>query len=441
MAKKVTESQRADSIEQEKKEQKPKKDYGKSSNMAIVEEFLNEKYEFRFNVIKCKPEMLDLSLNEKHFYPVDKYKLNSIKRELDGYNINTSTNALKELFESNFAPAVNPVQDYFKKLPKWDKTTNHIQELAKTVTVADPAKWVEYLTKWLVGVVANAMTNVGCLNHVCLVLTGEQGKFKTTWLDQLAPKTLSNYIFTGKIDPNNKDSLTYIAEFLFINIDDQLRQLNKKDENELKNLITTPAVKYRRPYDPYINEYPHLASFMASVNGNDFLTDPTGSRRFLPFEVLEIDINTAKKINMDLIYSQAITLWKEGFHYWFKDEEVQELHKNNSKFQVITQEEQLIQEFFIAPNNKEAATHYFTNALIQDHLESKTRLRLSPKKIGEALTKLGFEKWQKTDNGITKWVYSIIIKSDELREEEQKNPAKFNRQIQQLLSKKEELPY
>lgn len=63
--------------------------------------------------------------------------------------------------------------------------------------------------------------------------------------------------------------LTLVAEYLFINIDDQLKALNKRDENELKNLITAPSVKYRRPYDVYIEEYPHLASFMASVNGND----------------------------------------------------------------------------------------------------------------------------------------------------------------------------
>jgi hypothetical protein len=112
-------------------------------------------------------------------------------------------------------------------------------------------------------------------------------------LDYLCPQSLKSYLFTGKIDPQNKDVLTMIAEYLFINIDDPLKALNKRDENELKNLITTPAVKYRRPYDVYIEEYPHLASFMASVNGNDYLTDPTGSRRFLPFEVVKIDIEAA----------------------------------------------------------------------------------------------------------------------------------------------------
>lgn len=65
------------------------------------------------------------------------------------------------------------------------------------------------------------------------------------------------------------------AEYLFINIDGQLKALNKSDENELKNLITTPRVKYRRPYDTYIEEYPHLASSMASVNGNTTSLLPT----------------------------------------------------------------------------------------------------------------------------------------------------------------------
>ena len=120
--------------------------------------------------------------------------------------------------------------------------------------------------------------------------------------------------------------LSLIGQNLIINIDDQLKALNKRDENELKNLITCPQVKYRMPYEKHIEERPHLASFVASVNGNDFLTDPTGSRRFLPFEVLAIDIDRAKSIPMDAVYSEAKTLLNEGFRYWFNDEEIAELH-------------------------------------------------------------------------------------------------------------------
>ena len=170
----------------------------------------------------------------------------------------TSAENIRTILESDFARKVHPIREYFNALPLLNPAEHgHIGRLLNTVQVANPGKWEEYFTKWLVGVVANAMNDTGCQNHTCLVLTGDrQGQFKSWWLDNLCPTPLKNYLFTGKIDPQGKDILTLIAEYLFINIDDQLKELNKQNENALKNLITTPAVKYRRPYDIYIEEYP-----------------------------------------------------------------------------------------------------------------------------------------------------------------------------------------
>ena len=270
--------------------------------------------------------------------------------------------------------------------------------------------WTEYLTKWLIGVVANAMNDTGCQNHVCLVLTGEQGKFKTTWLDNLCPRTLASYLFTGKIDPQNKDVLTLVAEYLFINIDDQLKALNKRDENELKNLITAPSVKYRRPYDVYIEEYPHLASFMPSVNGNDFLTDPTGSRRFLPFEVLSIDIDRAIWVNMDRVYAEARTLLNDGFRYWFDDTEIEELHRGNAAFHVQTIEYEMLLKGFEKPPEHAVTDCFMTTVEILDYLRSYSSLNLSEKRMGEALRKAGFERRSKRVNGnpVYGWVIEKI---------------------------------
>jgi hypothetical protein len=154
---------------------------------------------------------------------------------------------------------------------------------------------------------------------------------------------------------------------------------------------------------------------MASVNGNDFITDPNGSRRFLPFEVLNIDIDKAKSIDMDKVWAQAYSLFKNGFIYYFNDEEIQELQKGNIAFHYSSDEgesteEQLIQEFFKKPESRSQATNYFTNAMIQDYIERHTCTKLLPKKIGEALLSLGFEKWQRTENAQTSWVYSVIQK-------------------------------
>ncbi len=254
---------------------------------------------------------------------------------------------------------------------------------------------------------ANALCDVGCKNHVCLVLTGEQGRFKTTWLDNLCPASLRSYLFTGKIDPQNKDVLTLIAEYLFINIDDQLKALNKRDENELKNLITTPAVKYRRPYDVYIEEYPHLASFMASVNGNDFLTDPTGSRRFLPFEVVSIDIAAAQAVDMDAVYSEAMGLLDGGFRYWFDDGEIEELHRQSSAFHVQTIEYEMLLKGFEPPPVNPTDDSFMTTSEIMNYLRVYTTLNLSEKRMGEALHKAGFERKSKRVGGNPVYVWAI----------------------------------
>lgn len=382
---------------------------GGSKNERI-EIYLKEKYIFRYNTIKCKSEYK--KEKNEDWIPMEKVKLNSLKRELNCVDICSSTENIKSILESDFSPAVDPIKEYFKGLPEWNNV-DHISMLCNTITTKNDSLFYKYFRKWIIGVIANALEDDSCKNHLCLVITGEQGKFKTSWLENLCPTALkTHYLYTGKIQPQNKDVLTYLAEYLFINIDDQLRQLNKTDENELKNLITINYVKYRRPYDPFITEYPHLASFMASVNGNDFLTDISGSRRFLPFEALNIKINDAQNINMDLVYSQAYHLYKQNERYWFNDEEIMELHEYNEGFRVVSNEEELVLHYFDIPTSRTKATHFFNTTLIKTKIEQLTGQRLSSKKVGEALTKLKFEKWQRRlENNVREWVWSVIEKT------------------------------
>ncbi len=381
----------------------------KGTKNERIESFLSDKYDFRFNIIKSKPEYKLKS--EKQFRSITKFDLNTLKRELDKKEFYTSTDNIRSILESDFSTKTNPVQEYFRCLLRYDpKKKNYIIQLADTVEVHNSEKWTEYLTKWLVAIVANALNDIGCQNHTCLVLTGEQGKFKTTWLDLLCPKILSSYLYTGKIDPQNKDVLTLIAEYLLINIDDQLKALNKKDENELKNFITMPFVKYRRPYDVYIEEYPHLASFMASVNGNDFLTDPTGSRRFLPFEVISIDIKAAKAINIDNVYSEALWLYENGFRYWFNDAEIDELHRMSKAFHVQTIEYEMLIQAFEKPSEKESENCFMTTGEIINYLKRWTTLQYSEKRMGEALKKAGFPRMQKRSKEKSYAVYGYLLR-------------------------------
>ena len=380
----------------------------KQSKNERIENFLRERYNFRFNTVKSRTEFHP-SATDELFSPLTKFDINSMRRSLDASTgINTSGDNIRAILESDFCPKVNPVQEYFRSLPEIDENEpSEIARLAKCVTVINAEKWQPYLLKWLVSVVANAMDDLLCRNHTCLVLTGEQGKFKTTFLDLLCPLSLKSYLFTGKIDPQSKDTQTLIAEYLFINIVDQLKALNKRDENELKNLITTPRVKYRRPYDVYIEEYPHLASFMASVNGNDFLTDPTGSRRFLPFEALYIDIDRMKDTDMDNVFSQAYHLYKSGFRYWFNKDEVMELNYSNNEFQMQTVEYEMLIKGFTEPDENDTQESFYTTTEIVDYLQPFCSTRLVVKQMGEALRKSSFKRESRRVNGKPVWGYLL----------------------------------
>ena len=391
---------------------------GSSSKNVEIENYLSTHYEFRYNTVLGRTEYR--SRNSGIYTKVGRYEINTLRRELDcDEGIATSSDNLYSIIESSFSPRINPVQEYFKALPLVDigcdegnsnissLSLKAIPELASCVVVRNSDKWLQYLTKWLVAVVANAMDDRECCNHTCLVLTGEQGKFKTTFLDLLCPPALHGYSYTGKIYPQEKDTLTYIGQNLIVNIDDQLKALNKRDENELKNLITCPMVKYRMPYDKYVEEHPHLASFVASVNGNDFLTDPTGSRRFLPFEVLSIDIERAKAISMDNVYAEAKALLKSGFRYWFDDDEIVELYRESEDFQVQTAEMELLLRCFEKPTEDESYS-LMTTTEILTYLGIYTHQPLVAKRMGEALKKAGYIKVSKRRNGGSPiYVYKI----------------------------------
>ena len=384
----------------------------KFSKNSEIEAYLSSRYEFRYNTVLGRTEYR--RMNSSDFTKVGRYEINTLRRELDNdVGIITSSDNLYSIIESSFSPRINPIQEYFKGLPLVDVSSSSpfslkaIPDLASCVVVRNSNKWLPYLTKWLVAVVANAMDDRECRNHTCLVLTGEQGKFKTTFLDLLCPPALHGYSYTGKIYPQEKDTLTYIGQNLIVNIDDQLKALNKRDENELKNLITCPMVKYRMPYDKYVEEHPHLASFVASVNGNDFLTDPTGSRRFLPFEVLSIDIERAKAISMNNVYAEAKALLKSGFRYWFDDDEIAELYRESEDFQVQTAEMELLLRCFEKPTEDESYS-LMTTTEILTYLGIYTHQPLVAKRMGEALKKAEYIKVSKRRNGGSPiYVYKI----------------------------------
>ena len=310
------------------------------SPMEQAASTLRTEFDFRRNIVldrteyKPKKSLVYKILTERNF--------NSIYRQLRDADISISRSDLKVLLNSDFVSEYDPFTEYYDGLPMWDGHTDYILQLANTVKTNNDELWRECLKKWLVAMVG-AATKEEIVNHTVLVLSGKQGVGKTTWHLNLVPTQLKSYIYSGTVDPDSKDSIINLSECLLINLD-ELESLSKSKQGELKEMITKSAIKVRRPYGFQSEKFIRRASFTASVNKSQFLSDQTGSRRFLCFEAKEIDNDMP--IDMDLVYSQALHLLKSGYQFWFDKAEIDKVTAHNEGYQVVRMEEELVLKHF-----------------------------------------------------------------------------------------------
>lgn len=353
-----------------------------------VEAFLLSQAEFRHNVITHHCEIR--WTEEAGFLPLTDRDVNTLWGRMNKTVGRVYLTDIYNVIHSEFVPLFNPFQSYFDHLPSWDGVSDPIGDLADTVHVkSDQAEFRDYFRKWFVGILP-ALLDDTVVNHEILVLIGEQGLYKTTWFNFLLPPELRCYFYTKtNSDRLNKDDLFSLTEFALICFE-ELDGMRPAELNQLKAMVTMPYVNERAAYGRNKERHPHIASFCGTGNNVQFLTDPTGNRRWLPFEVSQIRDPHQHAIPYELVYSQAYALWKSGFCHWFSQEEIRVLNTHNSRFEVPNLEEDLIRTHFRKPFEGEAGI-FVTAADILEQISSCLRYPLSPNKIGRIMAGLEFE--------------------------------------------------
>lgn len=174
----------------------------------------------------------------------------------------------------------------------------------------------------------------------------------------------------------------------------------------------------RKAYGHNNETLPRRASFAGSVNTAQFLNDITGLRRFLCFEVEHIEY--MYNIDINMVYAQAIELYKNGFHYWFNQEEIKEIDLNNEQYQIRSPEEELLLTWFDIAD-RETANNFLNTTQVAAKLADKAKLNVTDgtvMKLGKALKKYGYLRLSKK-NG-----YVYAVKELTLEEVENKNKEK-----------------
>ena len=324
------------------------------------------------------------------------------------------------VIESDYVPAFNPFVEYLESLPEWHEGDHdYIADLAATVKIKGEQEHMESpeadsslftlrsslpsqeadsslftlrssLKKWLVGMVAGWISE-DVVNNVILVFIGEQGAYKTTWFNYLLPPQLKQYFYT-KTNANRmtRDDLLTLAQYGLVCCE-ELDTMRPAELNQLKAAVTMPSIDERAAYAHFHEHRKHIASFCGTGNNVSFLSDPTGNRRWLPFEVESIVSPREHPFCYEGIYSQALALYKSGFTFWFTKEEIQEQNRHNRKFETPRLEHELVDLYFRKPLEHENSM-FMTSSRVLQIIGSGITQKLSATRIGMAFSELGFQR-------------------------------------------------
>lgn len=358
------------------------------SKISQVEKFLNSKYKFRNNIVSGKIEYRRIDLDEDF----SELNENNVYIDLCRNNLEISITKLLSYLHSDNVPAFNPFLNYFENLGKWDSKNeiDFIDKLCEYIPVKERNRFNKQFRKMLVRCVACALEDDVFNKHAFILVHNIQHTGKSTFCRWLCPKALYDYI-TETIGVDKDGQITLATNF-FINLD-ELSTMTKSDVNALKSFISKDKINVRLPYDRRATVRPRRANFIGSTNKDEFLTDETGSVRWLCFELVD-NINFAYKDDIDIndIWRQAYSLYLAGFNYLLTKEEIEENERTNKSFIESNPELELISKYFI-PGIKEENSKFFTATDIQIYLAKEApNIHLTPKLIGRALKFLGFTK-------------------------------------------------
>ena len=341
----------------------------------------------------------------EYWRDMTKHDINSIVCHCaQEYDANITSREVMTALQSDLIPDVHPLREYVLSCGEWtEEQPDWIDWVAQQVTVkplGDEAKgdkargerlWRGCFKKWFVAMVASWMKDE-VVNHQVLVLIGKQGIFKTTWLEHLIPPHLRAYACKlANSNDLNKDERLRIAEFGLISLD-EIDSMNNRELNQLKSVITATDVNERAAYAYTKERRVRLASFCASGNRRDFLTDITGNRRWLPFEVESIQNPFYTILPYERIYAQAWALAQDPlFSYWFDLDEIEVLEDHNQHFRDESNEEQLLPILFDVP--AEGKGEFMTTAQISERLVTYGNIKkpMALSRLGMVLGAAGYQ--------------------------------------------------
>lgn len=384
----------------------PEPETGETHYLQLLYNQIAKRYDTRFNVLTKTPEIS--AKGENKYEEIGERQILDVWYDLQlagvqerGKEIKIET--LSRIFKiSKFVKNYHAFQEYLNNL-NWDGKFR-IKPLANSLHIAEPEQKLIFptlLKRWLINSAAIAIGLPAGQSHVMIILEGPQRKGKTSWLNNLLPECMQDYLYCGHIVPSftEVNTANMLAEKWIINVDDQLQGLFSKDFNNIKSLITAPDVTNRKSYDRSSSKRQRTASFLASVNSKEIFTDIENRR----YAVISIDPEkefcydkaVLNKIDIEQVWAEVMYELKAGEKINFTSDEISNINQINLHYHQTRPELEWLCKCFFPCNDTEPNAYPIQHSEILSQLNEVSGLKLNSMWLGCALEKAGFKVYQK----------------------------------------------
>ena len=304
------------------------------------------------------------------------------------------------------ANGYDPVIDWMSSL-KWDGV-HRLDSWTQTYLGAEDTDAHRLAGKWwLISAVARAF-QPGCPAQHMLVLEGPQGIGKSTAL-----KTLGGDWFTDTpFAIGDKDSYMTIAGSLIVEFAELSSVRRSKDVESVKSFITQAEDKFRAPYGRVVKTVKRRCVLAGSVNDSQYLSDPSGNRRFWPVKCTSVDVDGLRRMREQL-FAEAVSEYRAGTK-WFPENNAQREIMREQQAQRTHRDAWIDPiEKWISELRRDAIPSADPDALtIPDVLAGGLKIehkrdwdRAAQMRVADCLRELGYDRHQIREGAIRKWVY------------------------------------
>ncbi len=370
-----------------------------NGGLLAAEQFLQDNYLFRRNVLNGKVEFVTLpaegELKYRELTPEAEMSIIiRAKRELADEKCNPKSDIL-DLLRSEEVHVYDPIREFLEGLPRWDGQ-NHVARLFSRLPGLSTEQH-HFLAVWLRSAVAHWLQMDMLHSNECVpTLIGPQGCGKTTFMRRLLPVQLREYYLDHLNLSNKFDKEMALTNNLIVNLD-ELDAIRPSQHAALKQTLSKSKVNGRPIFGRTQVDRPRYASFVATTNNPHPLTDATGSRRYICLTIPDWQlIDNTGDIDYRQLYAQVVYELRElKAPYWFNNDEVARIQELNLNYMAQKDMTEMIDVCFLKPKEGEPgqlmSNTEILNILTREFpsLKTKTGVKI---KLGLAMKQLGFEQ-------------------------------------------------